>query len=106
MPSLHQQAKKTQWQDEKLRGIWDRIQNGEQLDGWTTNYEGFIYYNGRLTLANNPDLREAILTEAHRSRFTIHPRSTNMYSDMKKQYWWKGMKQDVATFVNKCMVFQ
>ena len=29
-----------------------------------------------------------------------------MYQDMKRQYWWKGMKKDVASFMAKYMIFQ
>ena len=29
-----------------------------------------------------------------------------MYQDIKKQYWWKGMKADVARFVVKCLTCQ
>ncbi|GJU46532.1 retrotransposable element Tf2, partial [Tanacetum coccineum] len=39
------------------------------------------------------------MTEAHSSSFTIHPGLT-------KIFWWNGMKQDVATFVSKCMTCQ
>ena len=29
-----------------------------------------------------------------------------MYQDLKRQYWWEGMKRDVTNFVAKCMVCQ
>ena len=46
------------------------------------------------------------MMEAHWSKFAIHPGSTKMYQDMKRQYWWKGMKRNVASFVAKFMIFQ
>ena len=52
-PSLLQHAKETQWQDFELREIWKKLQNGEQLDGWSTNLEGFVYYNGILAIVNS-----------------------------------------------------
>lgn len=66
--------------------IWNKLQNDEVLDDWTTNSKIFLYYKGRLAIANNYDLQEAILIEAHISRFTIHPGSTKIYQDMKRQY--------------------
>ncbi|GKC83843.1 putative reverse transcriptase domain-containing protein, partial [Tanacetum coccineum] len=51
-------------------------------------------------------LREKVMMEAHSSPFTIHPGSTKMYRDLKQYFWWNGMKQDVATFVSKCMTCQ
>ena len=36
-----------------------------------------------------------ILSEAHKySRYSIHPGSTMMYQDLKKNYWWPNMKRD------------
>nr|GFC21585.1 putative reverse transcriptase domain-containing protein [Tanacetum cinerariifolium] len=50
--------------------------------------------------------REALLTEAHSSPFSVHPGSTKMYHDLKQYFWWSGMKRDVAMFVSKCLVCQ
>ena len=105
-PVLLQQVKQRQWQDEKLRIIWNRIHNGEQLDVWTLNVEGYLYHKGRLVVAKIPELREFILIEAHKSKFAIHPGSTKMYQDLKRQYWWEGMKRDVSSFVAKCIICQ
>ncbi|GJV19526.1 retrovirus-related pol polyprotein from transposon TNT 1-94 [Tanacetum coccineum] len=44
-------------------------------------------------------LKEAILNEAHGSPFFIHLGSTKMYRDLKHNFWWNGMKPDVAKFV-------
>ena len=29
-----------------------------------------------------------------------------MYQDLKRQYWWNGMKADVARFVSTCLTCQ
>ena len=52
-PVLLQQVKQRQWQDEKLRIIWNRIHNGEKLDGWTLKAEGYLYHKGRLVVCRN-----------------------------------------------------
>ncbi|GKD21855.1 retrotransposon protein, putative, ty3-gypsy subclass [Tanacetum coccineum] len=52
------------------------------------------------------NLKEAILTEAHSSPFSIHPGSIKMYRDLKHNFWWNGMKHDVARFVAKCLTCQ
>ncbi|GJU39978.1 putative reverse transcriptase domain-containing protein [Tanacetum coccineum] len=49
------------------------------------------------------DLRTLIMHESHRSKYSIHPRSDNMYQDLKKLYWWPNMKAEIATYVSKCM---
>nr|GFC91711.1 hypothetical protein [Tanacetum cinerariifolium] len=57
------------------------------------------------TIVENLD-KEALLTEAHSSPFSVHPGSTKMYHDLKQYSWWSGMKRDVATFVSKCLICQ
>jgi hypothetical protein len=50
----------------------------------------------------NEELRQQILDEAHLSRYSIHPRSTKMYHDLKQHYWWTKMKIEIARYVAKC----
>ena len=47
-------------------------------------------------------ITDAILREAHESAYSIHPRSTKMYLDLKKKYWWYGLKRDVAEYIAIC----
>ena len=41
-------------------------------------------------------LREEILREFHCSRFVVHPGGTKMYHDLRRQYYWRGMKRHVG----------
>ena len=52
------------------------------------------------------DLREEILREFHCSRFTVHPSGTKMYWDLRRQYYWNGMKRHVRDFVRRCLTCQ
>ena len=52
------------------------------------------------------DLREEILREFHYSRFVVHPSGTKMYQDLRRQYYWSGMKRHVGDFVRRCLTCQ
>ena len=52
------------------------------------------------------DLREQILRELHCSRFAVHPCSMKMYRDLRRQYYWSGMKRHVGDFVRRCLTCQ
>ena len=52
------------------------------------------------------DLREEILREFHCSRFSVHPGGTKMYQDLRRQYYWSGMKRHVGDFVQQCLTCQ
>ena len=47
-------------------------------------------------------LIHTILTEAHSSKYSIHPGATKMYRDLKQHFWWSIMKRDIVDFVAKC----
>ena len=49
-------------------------------------------------------VRKEVLEEAHKSKFFIYPGSNKMYQDLKRNFWWQGMKKDVAEFVAKCLI--
>ena len=46
------------------------------------------------------------MEEAYYSTYAIHPGSTKINRTLKENYWWKGMKGDIAEFVSKCMMCQ
>nr|GEU41115.1 putative reverse transcriptase domain-containing protein [Tanacetum cinerariifolium] len=48
-------------------------------------------------------IRDMIMHESHKSKYSIHPGSDKMYQDLKKLYWWSNIKGDIATFVSKCL---
>ena len=51
-------------------------------------------------------LRKDILDEAHKSHLTVHPGGTKMYQDIKRSFWLKGMKREVAEYVSKYLTCQ
>ena len=48
--------------------------------------DGIYMYQGRLCVHDVDGLWERILTEAHESRYTVHPSSTKIYQDLKEIY--------------------
>ena len=75
-------------------------------DEWSIGSDGGFRCRNRLCVPNKGNLRQDILDEAHRSRLSIHPGGTKMYKDLKRNFWWDGMKQDVAEYVAKCLTCQ
>ncbi|GJU21126.1 putative nucleotidyltransferase, ribonuclease H [Tanacetum coccineum] len=65
--------------------------------------DGTKCLKGRVWLPLFGGLRDLIMLESHKSKYSIHPRSNKMYHDLKKLYWWPNMKADNATYVSKCL---
>ena len=61
--------------------------------------DGILRFETRLCVPNNGDIRRKLLEEAHCSRLAVHPGGIKMYNDLKQNYWWAGMKRDIAQFV-------
>jgi hypothetical protein len=64
--------------------------------------QGMYWYKDRICVPSDSALRREILEEGHDSRYCIHPGSTKMYANLKKQFWWKNMKADIAGHVTRC----
>ena len=60
----------------------------------------------RIYVPDINELRQRILKESHHSCYSVHPGITKMYHDVKSQYWWPGMKKDVADFVSSRLTCQ
>ncbi|KAA3483359.1 integrase [Gossypium australe] len=60
--------------------------------------EDCLRSRGRICIPKNSELVQKILHEAHNGTMSIHPGSNKMYNDLKKMYWWPGMKRDISEF--------
>jgi hypothetical protein len=74
--------------------------------------EFYLKDNGLLThfkqvfVPESGGLKKKIMSEAHRSPYTIHPGGTKMYKDVKGSYWWNNIKWDITSFVKQCSTCQ
>nr|GEY34079.1 reverse transcriptase domain-containing protein [Tanacetum cinerariifolium] len=67
--------------------------------------DGTLCLNNRSWLPFYGDLRTLIMHESHNSKYSVHPGSSKMYQDTRQLYWWPNMKEDIATYVNKCLTY-
>nr|GEY22761.1 putative reverse transcriptase domain-containing protein [Tanacetum cinerariifolium] len=89
--------------NKQLRARNEENYGTEDLCGMIKNLEPRT--NGTLCLRNRSwipcfgNLRTLIMHESHKSKYSIHPGSDQMYQDLKKLYWWPNMKAKIATYV-------
>ncbi|XP_073138436.1 uncharacterized protein [Henckelia pumila] len=84
----------------------DRLANGVNTSGFHYQYVGLLCLSNRVIVPDDAELRNDILSQAHRSQLTVHRRSMKMYKDLRSRFWWKRMKRSVYQFVSKCLVCQ
>ncbi|KAD3642317.1 hypothetical protein E3N88_31541 [Mikania micrantha] len=97
--------KETQQHDAELWVILQNLEVGKQSE-FRVDKQGVVWCGKRLCVPNDANLRESLLSEAHSSPFSIHPGSTKMYRDLRQNFWWSGMKEDVAKYVAHCLTCQ
>ncbi|GJZ17215.1 putative reverse transcriptase domain-containing protein [Tanacetum coccineum] len=68
-----------------------------------TRPDGTLCIEKRSWLPCLGGLRDLIMHDSHKSKYSIHPRSDKMYHDLKKLYWLYESHYKIATHVGKCL---
>jgi hypothetical protein len=68
--------------------------------------DGVILFQCRICVPSDVALRKLILEESHKSKYSFRSGITKMYQDLKRMFWSKGMKRDIADFVSRCLTCQ
>ena len=101
-PSIIDEIKASQKENKYLQAM---IKQSKELDkfNFSIKDDGSLWYNNRLCVPDNPELKKKILKEAHSTPYTAHLGSTKMYQDLKTIYWWINMKREVTEYVSQCL---
>ncbi|GJW27936.1 putative reverse transcriptase domain-containing protein [Tanacetum coccineum] len=92
-----------------LRAIEEENIEAENLQGMDKAFE--VRPDGTRCIKNQSwlplfgNLRDLIMHESHKSKYSIYPGSDKMYHDLKKLYWWPNMKAIIAEYVGKCLTY-
>ena len=69
--------------------------------------EDVLYYvenDGTLRVVPPVNQRERLVNEAHSGKFGAHLGDAKVYSEIKKHYWWRGMRRDITRWTRGCIV--
>nr|GEX56069.1 hypothetical protein [Tanacetum cinerariifolium] len=86
--------KEENWKSERITSYIPYIKD---------NRRGIRTRKGRIYIPFRSNVKELLLEEAHKSKYSIHPRAMKMYLDLKRNYWWPDMKRDCVKYVEKCL---
>jgi hypothetical protein len=102
-PTLRDEIKAAQKNDEGMRHIKRRFQEGDpKVACFHEDAEVTLWFKERLVVPKKETLKKKILDEAHTSRYSIHPGRTKMYHDLRQYFWWTRMKREAARYVSEC----
>ncbi|KAL0549529.1 hypothetical protein IC582_014014 [Cucumis melo] len=104
-PTLRQKIINAQRNDPYLVEKRGLAEAGQAVE-FSISSDGGLLFERRLCVPSDSAVKTELLSEANSSPFSMHPGSTKMYQDLKRVYWWRNMKREVAEFVSKCLVCQ
>nr|GEV62972.1 putative reverse transcriptase domain-containing protein [Tanacetum cinerariifolium] len=88
-----------QAQNEALKEENIKAKNLRGMDkAFEIRHDGTRCIKNRSWLPLFSNLKDLIIHESHKSKYSIHPGSNKMYQDLKKLYWWPNMKAIIAEF--------
>ena len=102
-PLLMDKIREGQKGDKVMDEIKVNLSEGK-AKGFRMDEQGTLWFEKRICVPQDEDLRKLILQEAHNSPYSIHPGNTKMYMDVKERFWWNNLKRDIAEYIAKCDV--
>ena len=78
---------------------------GEKYEGYQMTEGGLLTYKDRLYIPNCDDLKRFIMDELKRP-YTGHPGYQKMITATRKQFYWPGLKKDIAKYLAQCIECQ
>jgi len=87
--------------DKGIFHIKEKIKNDPKTQ-FRVDEKGVLWFQHRLVVSKNRELKNRIMDEAYLSKLSIHPGSSKMYQDLRSHFWWTKMKKEIAAYVARC----
>jgi hypothetical protein len=98
--TMKDQIISTQRKNSGIAYIKEKVRSGQQTN-FSIDDTDVLWFKNRLVVPMVPELRQLMLDEAHKTKFSIHPGSNKMYQDLKPRFWWTKMKIEIARYVGR-----
>ena len=68
----------------------------QRVEDYKLGTDGTLLYKNKIYVPNSQELRIMILKEMHNVPYVGHPRYQKTVATIKSQYFWPGMKKEIA----------
>jgi hypothetical protein len=76
------------------------------FEGYSLENDRLLRYNRKIYVPPNDEVRIFILRESHRVVYMAHLRVTKMKQDLNPLFFWKGMKSNIVSYMERCLECQ
>jgi hypothetical protein len=105
IPTIKEYVITTQRWDVGIGHIHRRLELVE-TQCFLQDVNGVLWLKDHFVVLKDFELHRKIMDEAHCSRYSIHLRTNKMYQDLKKNFWWTRMKQEIVNYVAESDIYQ
>src|SRR5713101_4413041 len=91
--------------DELYEQVKDKLQQQsleKRYEGYKLEEDGLLTYKGRIYIPDVAYLRRVVMDEIHQALYSGHPGYQKTIATARKQYFWLGMKKDMAEYISRC----
>ena len=80
-PTIIEKIKQSQGSNLELVRVQNKVKSGKKSE-FQLSENGVLYFRGRLCIPNDAELKKKVMSEAHKSPYSVHQGSTKMYRDL------------------------
>ena len=84
--NIDDKIREAQKSDKEIAAIKEKLSEGK-AKGFREDEHDTLWFEDRVYVPNDPEIRKLILHKAHDSPYSIHPGNTKMYLDLKETFW-------------------
>jgi hypothetical protein len=95
--------------DLQYKDLVEKLQQGslqQKNEENNLDKDEILMYRGIIYVPNSQELKNMILREMHNVPYAGHPGYQKTIAVVKSQYYWPGMKKEVADFIARCLECQ
>ena len=77
-----------------------------KYEGYKLEEYGILTYKNIIYIPNVAELMRVVMDEIHQAPYSGHLEYQKTIATARKQYFWPGMKNDMAEYISRCMKCQ
>jgi hypothetical protein len=74
----------------------------ELTKNFRVDEQGVLWFDDRLIVPKDRELKIQLMDGAHLSKLSIHPGSSEIYQELRPHYWWTKIKKEITAYVSRC----